>query len=113
MKIVPLFDVTMKKRLPEACALLESANLTIHESVSRIVLLGSGGLAGGHKQYSDIDLTLIINIPKRVVRADFLCSEDGSGCFGVYKSEKGFRGIVKGDWVQAPLMYPCLVLWQR
>ena len=155
MNVVPLFDAMTKKQLPEVCTLLESANFTIHERVSRIVLHGSRGLAGGNRQNSDVDLTLIADIPKGVERDNFLnevaevtisswqgvvdldlavvfdtnncglicfnrtswdaslCPKASPDCFGIYKSEKSFRGVVEGTRVQVPLMYPCLVIWQK
>jgi ATP-dependent protease ClpP protease subunit len=46
--------------LPATHALLQAANLLIHPAVSRIILHGSRGLAGGGRSDSDIDLSLII-----------------------------------------------------
>jgi hypothetical protein len=36
----------------------------VHPSVSRVVLHGSRGLAGGHRTDSDIDLSLIVDSPQ-------------------------------------------------
>jgi hypothetical protein len=43
-------------------ALLETSNLTLHPAVSRVVLHGSRGPAGGYRPDSDIDLSLIVDI---------------------------------------------------
>ena len=50
--------------LPDASRLLGSANLVVHPRVSRIVLHGSRGLAGGARPHSDIDLSLIVDLPE-------------------------------------------------
>jgi hypothetical protein len=47
--------------LPATLELLMSSNLVIHPSVSRIILHGSRGLAGGYHAMSDIDLSLILD----------------------------------------------------
>ncbi len=41
-----------------------------------------------------------------------LCAQGGLDCFGLYKKQKGFDGIVKDGGVQTSLMYPCLKIWQ-
>lgn len=48
--------------LPATLELLMSSNLVVHPSVSRIILHGSRGLAGGYRPMSDIDLSLILDI---------------------------------------------------
>jgi predicted nucleotidyltransferase len=48
---------------PETQAQLSSACLVVHPSVSRIILHGSRGLAGGYRPDSDIDLSLIVDPP--------------------------------------------------
>lgn len=57
------FFQPLVERLPETFAILCSANLTIHENVSRIVLHGSRGLKNCFRSNSDIDLTLIADLP--------------------------------------------------
>ncbi|MBN1188775.1 MAG: nucleotidyltransferase domain-containing protein [Dehalococcoidales bacterium] len=47
-------------QLPATHALLKSANLVVHQGVSRIVLHGSRGTAGGFRPDSDIDLSLLV-----------------------------------------------------
>lgn len=42
-----------------------------------------------------------------------LCPGRGVDCFGLYKVQKGFTGIVDGAGVQVRLMYPCLTVWER
>ena len=49
--------------LPDTHTLLASANLVVHSAVSRLVLHGSRGLAGGYRPDSDIDLSLIVDLP--------------------------------------------------
>jgi len=46
--------------LPATHELLLASNLTVHPKVSRIILHGSRGLAGGYRPDSDIDLSLIV-----------------------------------------------------
>lgn len=56
----PLFVVS----LPETYTLILSANLTVHADVSRVILHGSRGPAGGPRPDSDIDLSLIVDPPQ-------------------------------------------------
>jgi hypothetical protein len=42
-----------------------------------------------------------------------LCSVGGVDCFGLYKIQKGFNGIVSNAGVQVKQIYPCLKIWQR
>jgi hypothetical protein len=44
---------------------------------------------------------------------DQVCRVGGMDCFGLYKSQKGFTGLVNNAGIQVPLMYPCLKIWQR
>lgn len=60
MLIITHFEPGFEELLPVSHALCESANLVVHESVERVVLVGSRGLAGGYRPDSDIDLTLIV-----------------------------------------------------
>lgn len=57
------FSQPLVERLSETFAILCSANLTVHENVSRIVLHGSRGLKNCFHSNSDIDLTLIADLP--------------------------------------------------
>jgi hypothetical protein len=34
-------------------------------------------------------------------------------CLGLYKTQKGFQGLVTDAGIQVKLMYPCLKIWQR
>lgn len=144
--------------LPVTCALLRSSNLVVHPTVSRIILHGSRGLAGGYRPDSDIDLSLIVENPPGLapsgdemllhdvlettlrhwqspieldlaaifdMRAcdlkcfdqtrwdEKLCAKGGVDCFGLYKTQKGFNGMVTNAGVQVKMMYPCLKIWQR
>jgi hypothetical protein len=40
-------------------------------------------------------------------------AEIGVDCFGLYKVQKGFNGILRNAGVQVKRMYPCLKIWQR
>jgi len=41
------------------------------------------------------------------------CLQGGVDCFGLYKVQKGFNGLVTNASVQVKLMYPCFKIWQR
>jgi hypothetical protein len=146
------------RSLPDTFALLQAANLVVHPIVTRIVLHGSRGLAGGARPASDIDLSLIVNLPvnlqadqfEPLLRAVFettfhawqseiepdlavifetracalhcfththwqddLCSIGGRDCFGLYKVQKGFSGLVANAGIEVRRMYPCLEIWRR
>ena len=45
-------------------------------------------------------------------RAD-LCSVGGRDCFGLYKEQRGYAGLVSNAGVEVRRMYPCLVIWRR
>ena len=147
----PLFSAS----LPGSHSLLVSANLVVHPRVSRIILHGSRGLAGGHRPDSDIDLSLIVDLPpdadtevelqevtestlrhwqgpieidlavifdinkcglkcfEHTTWDQHICQKGGVDCFGLYKIQKGFNGLVTQAGIQVQLMYPCLKIWQR
>lgn len=42
-----------------------------------------------------------------------LCRLGGVDCFGLYKIQKGFGGLVTNAGIQVERMYPCLKIWQR
>lgn len=149
------FEPQFAASLPNTHSLLASANLVIHPSVSRIVLHGSRGLAGGYRPDSDIDLSLIVDLSPDVdlqvelqgvtettlrhwqgpieidlaaifdiKRCDLrcfehatwdqpICRKGGVDCFGLYKIQKGFNGLVTQAGVQVQRMVPCLKIWQR
>jgi hypothetical protein len=60
-RVISQFLPELAILLPETDALLRQANITLHEAVSQITLLGSRGLAGGHHPTSDIDLSLMVD----------------------------------------------------
>ncbi|HSL43895.1 MAG TPA: nucleotidyltransferase domain-containing protein [Anaerolineales bacterium] len=64
------FEPTLASYLPATYELLMSSNLVIHPGVSRIVLHGSRGLAGGYRPTSDIDLSLIVDKLPSSARTD-------------------------------------------
>ena len=149
------FEPQFALSLPETYALITLSNLTVHPSVSRVILHGSRGLAGGYRSDSDIDLSLIVDTPQDPNMKDLLhgvlettlnhwqspieldlavifdvrncelkcfdqsawneqiCKSGGVDCFGLYKTQKGFNGLVTNVGVQVKLMYPCLKIWQR
>jgi hypothetical protein len=41
------------------------------------------------------------------------CNIGGTDCFGLFKMQKGFHGLVTDAGIQAKRMYPCLKIWQR
>ena len=58
-EIIIGFSDALKEKLPESFSILCGANLTIHKSITHILLSGSRGLLGGYRTDSDIDLTLV------------------------------------------------------
>lgn len=42
-----------------------------------------------------------------------LCDIGGLDCFGLYKAQKGFQGLVTNAGIQVKRMYPCLEIWRR
>lgn len=144
--------------LPVTHQLLLAANLVVHPAVARITLHGSRGLADSYRPNSDIDLSLIVDVPawtdpydlvpllhavfettytawrgpidldlaivfdvrgcglpcfnERAWR-DAVCTCGGVDCFGLYKVQKGFNGLVSHAGIEVRRMYPCLVIWQR
>ena len=41
------------------------------------------------------------------------CRQGGLDCFGLYKVQKGFNGLVTHAGIQVRRIYPCLKIWQR
>ena len=75
----------------------------------------------GHWQ-SDIELDLAIIFDLRNCELkcfeqttwnEQICRLGGVDCFGLYKIQKGFDGLVTNAGIQVKLMYPCLKIWQR
>ena len=152
---ITTFDSAFAGSLPHTHKLLAAANLVVHPGVARVVLHGSRGLAGGYRPDSDVDLSLIVDLPQgesfehelnQVVRTSFdhwqaaveldmavifdikgcelrcfdqttwqerVCRLGGVDCFGMYKIQKGFHGMVSGAGIRVELMYPCITIWQR
>ncbi|MBU0491631.1 MAG: nucleotidyltransferase domain-containing protein [Chloroflexi bacterium] len=44
---------------------------------------------------------------------EHICTIGGVDCFGLYKVQKGFNGLVTNAGIQIELMYPCLQIWRR
>ncbi len=64
------FEPQLAALLPATHALLSSANVTVHPDVSRIILHGSRGPAGGYRPDSDIDLSLIVETRPAMPESD-------------------------------------------
>lgn len=152
------FEPQLVMTLPETFELLRSANLTVHDSVSRVILHGSRGLARNAHPDSDIDLSLLVETPPAAtlhdlearlqavwdvtqshwqspIEADLaiifdirgcalacfdqttwlerICRLGGTDCFGLFKMQRGFNGLVTNAGIQVRLMYPYLKIWQR
>jgi hypothetical protein len=152
------FEEQISTLLPVTHALLKSANLTVHNNVTRITLHGSRGLAGCYRSDSDLDLSLIVDIGQYMGQTDldaFLeevwettvshwqgdvipdlaivfdakncgltcfdvmafdpesCPRGGMNCFGLYKKQDGFDGLVTDPEVKVQLMYPCITIWKK
>jgi hypothetical protein len=60
--VISQFLPELSVLLPETQALLCAANLTVHDAVCQVTLLGSRGLAGGCRAASDIDLSLMVDV---------------------------------------------------
>jgi hypothetical protein len=68
----------------------------------------------------EIDLAVIFDIQDCNLRCfeqatwqERVCRLGGVDCFGLYKVQKGFQGIVTGAGIRVELMYPCITIWQR
>jgi len=152
------FNPAFSRSLPETQALLRVANFCIHPCVSRVILHGSRGLAGGFRPDSDIDLSLIVDLAGEIsqpelecllqsvyqttqtawqsaIEADLavifetracalkcfekttweerICPIGELDCFGLYKVQKGFQGLVTNAGIEVRRMYPCLEIWRR
>jgi hypothetical protein len=44
---------------------------------------------------------------------EHFCQFGGIDCFGLFKTQKAFTGLVTNAGIQVRLMYPCLKIWQR
>jgi len=42
-----------------------------------------------------------------------ICPIGGLDCFGLYKVQKGFQGLVTNAGIEVRRMYPCLEIWRR
>jgi len=41
------------------------------------------------------------------------CAIGGVDCFGLYKVQKGFHGLIENAGIQVKRMYPCMRIWQK
>lgn len=114
-----------------------------------IVMHGSRGLAGGARPDSNIDLSLIVDLPENLNGVERLhllnsvfettfqawqadiepdlavifesrtCGLRCFGrtrwqdCFGLYKVQEGFSGLVTHAGIRVQRMHPCLEIWRR
>jgi hypothetical protein len=63
MTTIEEYSPRLRIELPETYRLLMAAKARVHSTVTRIILHGSRGLAGGYRPDSDIDLSLLIDLP--------------------------------------------------
>jgi hypothetical protein len=68
----------------------------------------------------ELDLALIFDDHRCALKCFYhtawneaICALGGVDCFGLYKLQKGFNGLVTQAGVRVKLMYPCLKIWQR
>jgi len=68
----------------------------------------------------ELDLAVIFDIRncelacfEQTIWDERFCQVGGIDCFGLYKTQKGFAGLVTNAGIQVKLMYPCLKIWQR
>jgi hypothetical protein len=61
MKHIQEFKNLSKNGLNETEIILKGGNLVLHDSISKIVLMGTRGLSGGFRPDSDIDVGLILH----------------------------------------------------
>ena len=68
----------------------------------------------------ELDLAVIFDIRKCGLKCfdqsmwnKDICRLDGVDCFGLYKTQRGFHGLVTHAGIQVMLMYPCLKIWVR
>ena len=69
---------------------------------------------------AEVDLAIVFDIRNCMLRCfdqnswdEHLCLQEGVDCFGLYKVQKGFNGLITNADVQVRHMYPCLKIWQR
>ena len=87
------FEPALAASLPATFELLMSSHLVIHPGVSRIILHGSRGLAGGDRPASDIDLSLIVDPLPALKEADL-----GSFLFDVLETTRSqWRSVIELD----------------
>jgi len=68
----------------------------------------------------ELDLAVVFDIRgcelkcfERRTWEEQICRLGGVDCFGLFKTQKGFNGLVTNAGVQVKRMYPCLKIWQR
>ena len=67
----------------------------------------------------DLDLAVVFDMANCGLKCfhtsewdDGICDQ-GTDCFGIYKIQKGFGGIIENASVHVEKMYPCMVVWRR
>ena len=68
----------------------------------------------------ELDLAVIFDIHKCGLACfayttwnEQICQSGGIDCFGLYKTQKGFHGLVTNAGIQVTRMYPCIKIWHR
>ena len=68
----------------------------------------------------ELDLAVVFDVRRCSLKCfdmdswdDSFCTQGGMDCFGLYKTQKGFNGLVTNAGVQVKRMIPCLKIWQR
>lgn len=95
MSITVGYESELNSLIPNTVALLETSNLTLHPAVSRVVLHGSRGLAGGYRPDSDI-----VNQPLRYLSDQNPGSNSQihiSQCIAYRDEQKPIRRLGKED----------------
>ena len=72
--------------------------------------------------YGSVELDIAVIFDKRRCGLDCftseswneaMCPDGGTDCFGIYKIQKGFSGIVGDIGISVPKILPCMVIWSR
>jgi len=72
--------------LPSTFEIVRGGNLTVHDAVQSVVLTGSRELT---------------------------CLREGPDCRGVYKTQRGFHGLVPDIGLHVQRMFPMLTIWNK
>ena len=70
MRVLTDFTTELSLAAPETYRVLQSAGLTVHRAVKQVVLHGSRGPSGSHRVDSDLDLSLVTDLPEGMGEAE-------------------------------------------